>query len=136
MQECVVPVISMQLKAATQPTLKKASVVMSYRNGVKSITTRMPVIDLAVETADMFSTESDFEILLEAHNSKGEVVGEAKAAGAVNPATGTVTLKPGDKVQVTVKMQMEFEGKFKVKALDPSTYAVFCQLDLETNYAV
>ena len=136
LQECVVPVISMQLKVAQQPALQKASVVMSYRNGAKSITTRMPVIDLAVETADMFSTESDFEILLEAHNSKGDVVGEAKAAGAVNPATGTLSLKPGDKVQVTIKMQMEFEGKFKIKALNPSTYSVYCQLDLETEYAV
>lgn len=136
LQECVVPVISMQLKAATQPAVKKASVVMTYRNGAKTITTRMPVIDLAVETADIFSTDSDFEILLEAHNSKGDVVGEAKAAGAVNPATGTLTLKPGDKVQVTIKMQMEFEGKFKIKALHPSTYTVYCQLDLETDYAV
>lgn len=136
LQECVVPVISMQLKLATQPAVKKASVVMSYRNGAKSITTRMPVIDLAVDTADIFSTDSDFEILLEAHNSKGDVVGEAKAAGAVNPATGTLSLKPGDKVQVTIKMQMEFEGKFKIKALNPSTYATYCQLDLETDYAV
>jgi len=96
----------------------------------------MPVIDLAVETTDMFSTDSDFEILLEAHNGKGDVVGEAKAAGAVNPATGTLTLKPGDKVQVTIKMQMEFEGKFRIKALHPSTYTVYCQLDLETDYAV
>ncbi|WP_153114804.1 PglZ domain-containing protein [Rhodocyclus tenuis] len=136
LQECVVPVISMQLKTATQPAVKKASVAMSYRNGAKTITTRMPVIDLAVDTADMFSTDSDFEILLEAHNSAGDVVGEAKAAGAVNPATGTLTLKPGDKVQVTIKMQMEFEGKFKIKALHPSTYTVYCQLDLETDYAV
>lgn len=136
LQECVVPVISMQLKVATQPAVKKASVVMSYRNGAKSITTRMPVIDLAVDADDIFSTDSDFEILLEAHNSKGDVVGEAKAAGAVNPATGTLSLKPGDKVQVTIKMQMEFEGKFKIKALNPSTYATYCQLDLETDYAV
>lgn len=136
LQECVVPVITMQLKTSNQPTLHKASVAMSYKNGAKAITTRMPVIDLAVETADMFSTENEFEILLEAHDSKGEVVGEAKAGGAVNPATGTLSLKPGDKVQVTIKMQMDFEGKFKIKALHPTTYTVYCQLDLATDYAV
>ena len=136
LQECVVPVITMQLKASNQPTLHKASVAMSYKNGSKAITTRMPVIDLAVETADMFSTENEFEILLEAHDSKGEVVGEAKAGGAVNPATGTLSLKPGDKVQVTIKMQMDFEGKFKIKALHPTTYTMYCQLDLATDYAV
>lgn len=136
LQESVVPVITMQLKASNQPILHKASVVMSYKNGNKYITTRMPVIDLAVETADMFSVENDFEILLEAHNSKGEVVGEAKVGGVVNPATGSLSLKPGDKVQVTMKMQMDFEGKFKIKALNPATYTVYCQLDLATDYAV
>lgn len=136
LQESVVPVITMQLKASNQPILHKASVVMSYKNGAKFITTRMPVIDLAVETADMFSVENDFEILLEAHDSKGEVVGEAKVGGVVNPATGSLSLKPGDKVQVTMKMQMDFEGKFKIKALNPATYTVYCQLDLATDYAV
>jgi hypothetical protein len=126
----------MQLKAAAQPELHRASVSMTYKHGAKAITTRMPVIDLAVETAELFSVENDFEILLEAHDSKGEVVGEAKAGGAVNPATGTITLKPGDKVQVTMKMQMDFEGKFKIKALNPTTYTVYCQLDLATDYAV
>lgn len=136
LQECVVPVITMQLKTSNQPALHKASVAMSYKNGAKVITTRMPVIDLAIETTDMFSIENDFEILLEAHNKKGEVVGEAKAGGVVNPATGTLSLTPGDKVQVTLRMHMDFEGKFKVKALHPTTYTVYCQLDLETDYAV
>ena len=136
LQECVVPVITMQLKASNQPTVHKASVTMSYKNGAKTITTRIPVIDLAVETADMFSTENNFEILLEAHDSKGEVVGEAKSGGAVNPATGTLSLKPGDKVQISLKMQMEFEGKFKIKALNPTNYTVYCQIDLSTDYAV
>ena len=109
---------------------------MSYRNGAKTITTRMPVVDLTVDTTDMFSIENSFEILLEAHDSNSNVVGEAKAGGLINPATGTLSLKPGDKVQVTMKMQMEFEGKFKLKALDPTTYTVYCQIDLATNYAV
>jgi len=136
LQECVVPVITMQLKASSQPSLHQASVTMSYKNGAKAITTRMPVIDLSIETAELFSRENDFEILLEAHDSRGEVVGEAKAGGVVNPATGTLSLKPGDKVQVTIKMQMDFEGKFKIKALHPTTYTVYCQIDLATDYAV
>ncbi|HEN8704795.1 TPA: PglZ domain-containing protein [Pseudomonas putida] len=136
LQECVVPVITMQLKAQNQPSLNKAAISIAYKSGAKRITTRVPVIDLAIEAADMFSTHSDFEILLEAHNSKSEVVGEAKAGGAVNPATGTLTLKAGEKVQVTLKMQIEFEGKFKVKALNPKTNAIYSQIELETDYAV
>ena len=75
-------------------------------------------------------------MLLEAHDKKGEVVGEAKPGGPVNAAAGTVILKPGERLQVTLRMQMEFEGKFTVKALDPNTLTAFATLELETNYAV
>ena len=136
LQECVVPVITMQLKEPAQPSLTKASVSLSYKNGAKRVTTRVPVIDVTVDAADMFSTDSVFEILLEAHNSKGDVVGEAKAGGPVNPATGTLTLHTGEKAQVTLRMQMEFEGKFKVKALNPKTNAIYAQIELETDYTV
>ncbi|OGB35303.1 MAG: alkaline phosphatase [Burkholderiales bacterium RIFCSPLOWO2_12_FULL_61_40] len=136
LQECVVPVISMQLKASTQPSVHQATISMTYRNGAKAITTRVPVVELSLDKADMFSAESGFEVLLEAHDAKGDVVGEAKAGGAVNPATGTLTLKPGEKVQVTVKMQMDFEGSFSLKALNPTTFEIYAQLKLATDYAV
>jgi hypothetical protein len=136
LQECVVPVISLQLGGTDQPKVQTASVVLTYKNGAKRITTRLPVIDLSIETEDMFSVEDEFEILLEAQTKKGDVVGEAKAGGVVNPATGTITLRPGEKAQVTLRMQMEFEGKFKVKALNPTTMAVYCQVELETDYTV
>lgn len=136
LQECIVPVITLQLDAPEQTSVSQATVSLNYKNGAKRITTRLPVIEISLDTQDMFSVGSDFEVLLEAHDKKGEVVGEAKPGGLVNPATGTITLKPGDKVQVTLKMQMEYEGKFKVKALNPSTMVAFCQLDLETDYTV
>ena len=136
LQECIVPVITLQLDAPEQEPVSQATVSLNYKNGAKRITTRLPVIEISLDTQDMFSVGSDFEILLEAHDKKGNVVGEAKPGGLVNPATGTITLKPGDKVQITLKMQMEYEGKFKVKALNPSTMVAFCQLDLETDYTV
>lgn len=136
LQECVVPVISLQLDAPEQAPVSQATVSLNYKNGAKRITTRLPVIEISLDSQDMFSVGSDFELLLEAHDKKGNVVGEAKPGGLVNPATGTITLKPGDKVPVTLRMQMEFEGKFKVKALNPSTMVSFCQLDLETDYTV
>jgi hypothetical protein len=136
LQECVVPVIVLQLDAPEQTPLSQATVVLNYKNGAKRITTRLPVMEISLESQDMFSVGSDFEILLEAHDKKGDVIGEAKPGGLVNPATGTIILKPGDKVQVTLKMHMEYEGKFKVKALNPSTMVTFSQLDLETDYTV
>lgn len=136
LQECVVPVLTVQLKTKGQPAVTQALVKLSYKNGATKVTTRVPVIEVTVDAADMFSADSAFEILLEAQDAKGNVVGEARAGGAVNAATGTLTLHAGDKVQVTLKMQLEFEGKFKVKALDPKTSQIFCQLDLATDYTV
>ena len=136
LQECVVPVISLQPKVPDQKTIEQASVVLSYKNGAKYITTRLPVIEISLKIQDIFSHDSDYEILLEAHDGSNKVVGEAKPGGIVNPATGTITLKPGDKEQVTLKMQMEFQGRFKVKALNPLTLTTFCQVDLETRYIV
>jgi len=54
----------------------------------------------------------------------------------VNAATRTLSLKPGDTVQVTLKMDDEYQGKFVVKALDPRTLTTYCKLDLETDYTV
>lgn len=136
LQEAVVPVLTAKLEAAEQPAMQQATVVLSYKNGAKRITTRLPVLDVLLDTYDMFSQGADFEILLEAHDKKGNVVGEAKPGGPVNAATGTVTLKPGEQLQVTLRMQMEFEGKFTVKALNPTTLTAYDTLDLETDYAV
>ena len=42
----------------------------------------------------------------------------------------------GERVQVTLKMQLEFEGKFTVKALNPTTMATYGSLELHTDYTV
>ena len=136
LQEAVVPVITVRLQENRQTENSVATVRLGYKNGAKRITTRLPVVELSIENADMFSQESDFEILLEAHDRKGNVIGEARRAEPVDPATGTVTLRPGDSRQVTIRMDMEFEGKFKLKALNPVTMAAYASLDLETDYAV
>jgi hypothetical protein len=136
LQEAVVPVLTARLVATSRPDIKQAAVALYYKNGATRITTRLPVIEVSLENGDLFSAGAEFEILLEAHDRRGNVVGEAKAGGPVNPATGTLTLRAGDRVQVPLKMQLEFEGKFKVKALNPTTMATYCSLDLQTDYTV
>jgi hypothetical protein len=136
LQEAVVPVLTVRLESTMPPDVKQATVTLSYKNGATRITTRLPVIEVSLDHGNLFAAGAEFEILLEAHDRRGHVVGEAKAGGRVNPATGTMTLKPGDHVQVPLKMQLEFEGKFKVKALNPTTMATYCSLDLQTDYTV
>ena len=134
LQEAIVPVIAVHLRKRSEAA--KPSVLLSYKNGATRITTRLAVVSLAVETSDLFSLHSDFEILLEAQDRKGNVIGEAKPGGAVNAATGTIILKPGQPEQVTLRMNLEYEGKFTLKALNPVTLASYATLDLETDYAV
>lgn len=136
LQECVVPVITMQLRGEDPPTTTRPSVRLEYKNGSRRITTRVPVIDIAIDRDDLFSVDVTFELLIEAQDKKGNVVGEAKVGGAVNAATGTLSLQPGDRERVTLKMSPDFEGKFKLKALDPRTNTNHAELDLETDYAV
>jgi len=130
LQECVVPVIEVKLKARTKVP-QQAVVSLIYKKGAKAITSRRPVIELSVTSDDMFAQT---EILLEAQNDNGEVIGEAKIGGAVNAATRTVSIQPGDSQKVTLVMDDDFEGGFTIKALNPNTLAEFTQLKLKTNY--
>jgi hypothetical protein len=133
LQECVVPVLTVRLEKE-QADPGKPIVTLNYKNGAKRITTRFPVVGIKLEAQDVFSSAKEYEILIEAQNKKGDVVGEAKAGGEVNPATGTIILKPGDVKQITIKMQLEFEGKFTIKAMNPTTLVSYSQIDLETDY--
>jgi hypothetical protein len=140
-QECLVPVIDITLKHNPMKSTQSASVVLNYKNGATRITTRFAVVELKLESlsADLFGDTEALdatEILLEAHSGK-KVVGEARPGEHVNAATGTVTLEPNKTIKVTLKMDPEFEGKFKVKAIDPVTNSILgTALDLETDYAV
>jgi hypothetical protein len=109
-------------------------VTLSYKRNSKRITTLRPVIVIEVGDGDMFWGDKSFEILLEAHDKVGNVVGEVQPGGSVNAATRTVTLAPNASLQVPMKMDEGFRGKFTVKALDPSTLAGEPKLDLETDY--
>ncbi len=134
LQELIVPVIEVFLDGPKDATRKPLQVSLNYRRGATRITTRLPVIEVSVSTEDLFSQSEEVAVQLEAHDKKGNVVGEPKPGGVVDPATGTINLHHGQAAQVTLKMVPEFEGTFVVKALDPATLTVYCTLKLETDY--
>ena len=135
--EAVVPVLVARLDTASHAEQRKVIVELTYKNGAKRITTRLPVIEVVLVSDDLFSQDVSLEILLEAQDSKGNVVGEPRPGGDVNPATRTVTLMPGQRKQIALRMDDEFRGKFSVKALNPTTLALASkgsELTLETDY--
>ena len=135
--EAVVPVLVARLDTAAHAAPRKVRVELTYKNGVKRITTRLPVIEVALMSDDMFSQDVSLEILLEAQDNKGNVVGEPRPGGEVNPATRTITLTPGQRKPIVLRMDDEFRGQFAVKALNPTTLALASKgsaLALETDY--
>ncbi len=132
--EAVVPVLVARLDTATQAERVAVKVELNYKGGAKRITTRLPVVDVMLICEDMFMQDSSVEILLEAQDAKGNVVGEPRPGGDVNPATRTITLMPGQRKQIALRMDEEFRGKFSVKALNPTTLVAFNSVALETDY--
>ena len=136
LQEALVPVLSVELKNNETVVTDNFNIELIYKRGAKKITTRVPVIELVAETEDMFTKEMNIEVIVEAEDREGRVIGEPNPGGEVNPATGTITLRPGESKNITMKMEPDFEGKFKIKAINPKTEALYARLDLETDYAV
>lgn len=134
--EAVVPVLIARLDSEDPAAAGKVSVNLSYKNGAKRITTRVPVIDIQIQSEDMFSQGVSVEVLIEAQDAKGNFVGEPRAGADINAATRTLTLMPGQAKQVALRMDPDFEGKFSVKALNPTTLATYSVLALETDYTV
>jgi hypothetical protein len=95
LQEAVVPVIELRLDTAMDEAPPAITVRLNYKEGAKRITTRLPVLKIAVDGGSLFSGSSAVEVLIEAHDKLGNVVGEPKPGGGLNPATGTISLRPG-----------------------------------------
>ena len=133
--EAVVPILVARLDARrSQKQATKIDIQISYKNGATRITTRVPVVEVMLSSNDMFSQEQSVDILLEAQSSKGIVVGEPRLGSDLNPATRSVTLLPGQRKQIALRMDEEFRGKFSIKALNPTTLATYSVLALETDY--
>ncbi|SEA76215.1 PglZ domain-containing protein [Variovorax sp. YR216] len=132
--EAVVPVLVARLDSGGPAERGMVKVELNYKSGAKRITTRMPVVEVALLSDDMFTQETAVEILLEAQDGKGNVVGEPRTGSDVNPATRTITLLPSQRKQIALRMDDEFRGKFTVKALNPTTLAALASLPLETDY--
>ena len=134
LQEAVVPCLVVRLK---QPEAEEENISFSiaYKRGASKVTTRLPVFELLASAGDLFASES-CDVLLQAVDAQGNVVGEPKPGGAVNPATGTIALDLGAVAKVPIKMSPTFEGSFVIKLLDPGTLAQLAEISLETDYMV
>jgi hypothetical protein len=134
LQEAIVPVINLKLKMEELGDFSMVEVKLAYKGGAKHITTRFPSVELSIVSVGIFDT--DIEILLEARDKKGNIVGEAKRGVRVDNSTGTVTMKAGENLHVIMSMNIDFHGKFSFSAFDPLTMTKHTSISMETDYAV
>jgi len=134
LQELVVPVIAIRLRPQAEETGSTPNVSLRYRGGATRITTRVPVIDVAVQSGDLFGFGTPVRVQLVVKDQAGKDVGEPRPGGPVDPATLELSLTPGSTTQITLKMETEFQGKFTVAALNPATSTTYAALELETDY--
>jgi hypothetical protein len=134
--EAIVPVLKIQLTTAKVTSNSEFQVHLSYKkNNPKSITTRLPAFTLSLD-AGIFTQSVPCEVLLEAQDAKGNVVGEPRISTDLNPTTRTIALTHGESKQIVLKMDTDFEGKFTVKAMNPVTLTAYAKLELTTDYTV
>lgn len=136
LQEAVVPVIEFKLGTRLIEKTDPLTIRLDYKQGAKRVTTRLPVVRVSVEGGDLFHGDNVIEFILEAHDKKGAVIGEARLGSLVNAATGAISMRPGESLQIPIKMIDDFEGKFVIKALDAATMSIYQSIELETDYSV
>jgi hypothetical protein len=135
LQEVIVPCLTLSL-AKTDDESENITYSLLYKNGATIVTTRLPVFELEAKKGDLFAHTDECDVLLQAVSADGTVIGEPKAGGIVNPATGTITLRLGMSAKIPLEISRTFEGKFTLKLLDPTTHVQLAELKLETEYMV
>ena len=133
LQECIVPVVTVELGLPEKAAKAAAQLQLQYRGGkTDHITTRRPMIEIVLFQQDMFGPEV-LQFSLEAKAGK-KVVGRVAPNPSVDPATGLVTMEAGAATKLPLRMDDDFEGEFTVSATDPVTQVTYASLKLRTDY--
>jgi hypothetical protein len=136
LQECVLPVICVELANSKRGRTAKLTLQLSYKGGTTNkITTRRPMIEIIALSGepDLFGTPLEIEMRLEAY-SKNDLVGEATSCQYLNQANNLIQIKAGQAIKVPLKMLDDFQGTFEVRAINPETLANYATLKLKTDY--
>jgi hypothetical protein len=134
-QECILPVLDVQLKAANKsvPT-QRVDITLTYRGSSRgTITTLIPTLELSYPAADLFGPAS-VRLLLQGLDKSGKIVGEAASSAVVDPISREINLERGKAIKVPLRLKEGFEGAFQVVAIDPVTGTTFATIKLETAF--
>ncbi len=134
-QECILPVIDVQLKPSSKAAkAQPIEINLTYRGANRgNVNILMPSMELSYPANDLFGP-ANVRILLLASDNNGVTVGEAASSSAVDPVSREINLERGKAIKVPLRLKEDFEGEFKVTASDPSTGASYATIKLKTEF--
>ena len=143
LQEAVVPVLTVNYKQKFEREKAALQLTMTYRGTVKGVVkSRMMMIELSC-TGEHEAGHLDFseewaqaalEIqLLVEEKDTGNTVGKLSPNDHLDPATGLIRIRSGEKFKVPVQLHEGFHGGFTVKAVEASTVERLGLITLETD---
>jgi len=138
LQECVVPVICIEMPEVTRKPTRPV-LVMTYRGkGTGRITARVFTVELSCPGTPLIQerwAEDTLQVQLVVHReSSPEEVGRVMPGDHVDASTLLVRISSGESIKVPLRMVEAFRGRFTVKALDPVALTRLAEVTLETDY--
>jgi len=136
LQECVLPLITIEIKDERAEYASPFTVTLDYKQGkTDTITSRRPMIAVSIVVDGLDFFPAPIQVQLEAYDlDSGKTVGEPAACPQLDSATKLLRLELGKAVKIPLRMKEDFEGRFEVKALDPINQVTYHSIRLKTGY--
>src|SRR5262249_16383035 len=129
LQECLIPVVVLQVRERTRAGSGGDQVEIRYR--ADQFTSRVVVLKVWFNAL----LGQTLTVRIEGYDGprgKAALVGEAADCDARDPNTRLVTLEKGKETQVPVRIHDDFTGpSIEVRAVDPTTGTIFHRLKLK-----
>ena len=134
LQECVLPVVYVELKPPSKKPAVLVELFMTYRGSKKgTVTTLRPTVEVSLPSSDLFQP-AEASFVLEGFDSTGKKVAEVASSPYADSATGEVHILGGQSIKVPIRIQEGFNGTIELRAAHPATGEIFATLKLVTDF--
>ena len=138
LQECVIPVIVIDMPPAGRARAKPQIDVRYTGRSPGKISSRVFTVELSFAGGpaliqDWASDAVQVQFAVHREGS-ADIVGAIANGDHVDPSTDLVRISAGEKFRVPIRMVEDFRGRFIVKALDPVAGTRFAEVELQTDY--
>jgi hypothetical protein len=133
LQESVIPVIIVQVKAKLPQAGRTASIEVKYRSD--RFTSRVIGLALSLSPSDVFGEAQLVRIeAFDGDTATAKVVGVAADCDARDPRSGDILLQPNKETSVPILIDSDFTGgEIEIRASDPQTRLIWHRVKLKNG---